>query len=200
MASMNEQIVREYFESLGFFVIQPNKYQVAARKKTAEEEIDMLVCRPEGKAGDLPEHGLWGSTELRTVNKALVSVRGWHTDRFSPAVLDKSPELFRFADDDVLKKAGVFLGEGPLAKILCISDLPASKTLQKKVLDTLRERGVNGVVLFRDMLLELASDIDVKHNYEKSDVLQMLRILKNYDLLREPQMELFTRRRRGSKS
>ena len=200
MASMNEQIVREYFEMLGFFVIQPNKYQVAARKKTADEEIDMLICRPEGKTGTLPDHGLWGSAELREVDKALVSVRGWHTDRFSPAVLDKSPELFRFADEDVLKKAGVFLGEGPAAKILCISGLPASKALQKQVLDTLYDRGVNGVVVFRNILQELASDIDVKNNYEKSDVLQMLRILKNYDLLREPQLELFTRRRRGSKS
>jgi len=197
---MNEQIVREYFEMLGFFVIQPNKYQVAARKKTADEEIDMLICRPEGDAGTLPDHGLWGAGELHEVDKALVSVRGWHTDRFSPAVLDKSPELFRFADDDVLKKAGVFLGEGPLAKIMCISGLPASKTLQQQVLDSLSDRGVNGVVTFRNMLQELAADIDVKHNYEKSDVLQMLRILKNYDLLREPQMELFTRRRRGSKS
>lgn len=199
MASMNEQIVRDYFEMLGFFVIQPNKYQVAARKKTADEEIDMLICRPEGQAGGLPDHGLWGSEELHKVDKAFVSIRGWHTDRFSPAVLDKSPELFRFADEDVLKKAGVFLGEGPLAKILCISGLPASKTLQQQVLDLLRDRGVNGVVTFRNILQELAADIDVKNNYEKSDVLQMLRILKNYDLLREPQMELFTRRR-GFKS
>ncbi len=153
MASMNEQIVREYFEMLGFFVIQPNKYQVAARKKTADEEIDMLICRPEGKAGALPDHGLWGAEELHEVDKALVSVRGWHTDRFFPAVLD-----------------------------------------------SLNDRDVNGVVTFRNMLQELAADIDVKNNYEKSDVLQMLRILKNYDLLREPQMELFTRRRKGSKS
>ncbi|MCF7849428.1 MAG: hypothetical protein K9M45_11315 [Kiritimatiellales bacterium] len=197
---MNEQIVREYFESLGFFVIQPNKYQVAARKKTADEEIDLLVCRPEGAVGELPDTMLWGSAELRTVPKALVSVRGWHTDRFSPAVLDKSPELFRFTDDDVLEKAGAFLGEGPLAKILCISDLPASKTLQAQVLETLRERGVDGVIVFRNILLELTSDIDVKNNYEKSDVLQMLRILKNYDLLTDPQMELFARRRKGSRS
>lgn len=200
MASVNEQIVRDYFEVLGFFVIQPNKYQVAARKKTAIEEIDMLICRPEGKAAALPEPGLWGSAELHEVDRALVSVRGWHTDRFSPAVLDKSPELVRFADKDVLKKAGAYLGEGPLAKILCISDLPASKTLQKQVLGKLSDQGVNGVIIFRNILQELASDIDAKNNYEKSDVLQMLRILKNYDLLREPQLELFTRRRRGSKT
>ena len=197
MASVNEQIVREYFEALGFFVIQPNKYQVAARRKKAVEEIDMLICRPEGVTGDPPGPGGWKSEERRSVSGALVSVRGWHTDRFSPAVLEKSPELFRFTEDDVLKKAGVFLGDGSLKKILCISDLPASKTLQKQVLDTLAERGVDGVVLFRNMLQELVSDIDIKNNYEKSDVLQMLRILKNYDLLKEPQMELFTRRRRS---
>ena len=55
MASVNEQIVRDYFEILGFFVIQPSKYQVAARRKTATEEIDMLICRPEGGNSDLPE-------------------------------------------------------------------------------------------------------------------------------------------------
>lgn len=200
MASVNEQIVREYFEMLGFFVIQPNKYQVAARKKTADEEVDMMICRPEGRAEAFPAHGLWGSKELHTVDRALVSVRGWHTDRFSPAVLEKSPELFRFAEEDVLAKSTVLLGDGPVAKILCISGLPASKALQKQVLELLRERGVNGIVTFRNILQELSADIDVKNNYEKSDVLQMLRILKNYELLREPQMELFTRRRRGSKT
>lgn len=200
MASMNEQIVREYFEMLGFFVNQPGKYQVAARKKTAVEEIDMLVSRPEGVADGPPSDGLWGSAELRRVSCALVSVRGWHTDRFSPAVLEKSPELFRFADADVIREAGAFLDGASPACILCISDLPASRSLQRQVLGTLHARGVNGIVLFPDMLRELAAGIDVKHNYEKSDVLQLLRILKNYDLLREPQLELFTRRRKGSRS
>ena len=197
---MNEHIVRDYFEALGFFVIQPVKYQVAARKKTAREELDLIVNRPNAVSGSLPEPGLWNSAELREVNKALVSVRGWHTDRFSPAVLEKSPELLRFADEDVMKQADAMLGTGPVARILCISDLPASKALRDQVLETLCERGVNGVVLFRHILMELISDIDVKNNYEKSDVLQMLRILKNYDLLREPQMELFIRRRKGAKS
>jgi hypothetical protein len=50
MASVNEQIVREYFETLGFFVIQPNKHQVAARHKLDAEEIDLLITRP-GQAG-----------------------------------------------------------------------------------------------------------------------------------------------------
>ena len=202
MASVNEQIVRDYFGMLGFFVIQPSKYQVAARKKRAAEEIDLLVCRPgrDRRETALPRPGLWGAEELKKVDRALVSVRGWHTDRFSPAVLDKSPELVRFAEEDVLEEAAAFLGGGSVATILCISDLPASRTLRKQVLETLCARGVNGVILFRHILQELAADIDVKNNYEKSDVLQMLRILKNYELLSDPQLELFSRRRKGSRS
>jgi hypothetical protein len=36
----------------------------------------------------------------------------------------------------------------------------------------------------------------VNRNYQKSDLLQIIRILKNYDLMREPQMELFKTRPR----
>ena len=200
MASVNEQIVREYFESLGFFVIQPTKYQVAARKKTAMEEMDLLISRPEQGDATLPEPGLWGTEQLRVVDRAVVSVRGWHTDRFSPAVLEKSPELLRFTDTDVMSQAVRFLGRGPSARILCISDLPASKSMQDQVIERFVENGVSGVVLFRNILLELLADIDVKNNYEKSDVLQILRILKNYNLLRDPQMELFAHRGRRTKS
>jgi len=37
----------------------------------------------------------------------------------------------------------------------------------------------------------------VNRNYEKSDVLQMLRILKNYDLLKDRQMELFKSKKKA---
>jgi len=63
-------------------------------------------------------------------------------------------------------------------------------------LDMLREKGIDGVIMFRTMLLDLAAHVDVNKNYEKSDLLQMLRILKNYDLLRDAQLELFRKRRR----
>ena len=46
------------------------------------------------------------------------------------------------------------------------------------------------------MLMELIERIEVTNNYEKSDLLQVLRILKNYDLLKGPQLELFRGRRR----
>jgi hypothetical protein len=41
------------------------------------------------------------------------------------------------------------------------------------------------------MLADLVSQTQVNRNYQQSDLLQIIRILKNYDFLREPQLELF---------
>jgi len=192
MASVNEQIVREYFETLGFFVIQPNKHQVAARHKLDAEEIDLLIARP-GQAGVFtpPAQIVWGAPELAKVQRAIVSIRGWHTDRFSPAVLKKNPDIFRFAELAVIKEARKTLGAGSVTKILCLSDLTATAGPQEETLSLLRQGGIDGVLSFRTMLLELIESVDVAKNYEKSDLIQTLRILKTYDLLKDAQLDLF---------
>ena len=41
------------------------------------------------------------------------------------------------------------------------------------------------------MLADLINHIEVNRNYQKSDLLQIIRILKNYDLFAPPQLELF---------
>jgi len=43
------------------------------------------------------------------------------------------------------------------------------------------------------MLSDLIEHIEVNRNYQKSDLLQVIRILKNYDLFAPPQLELFDR-------
>jgi len=196
MSAVSDWIVREYFEIQGFLVTQPRKYQVAARAKRAEEEIDLLVAHPDVREHEIPETMIWDRKELKEITRAIVSVRGWHTDRFSPAMLRSSPELFRFTEEDVEKKAARILGPGPLAKILCLPALPAGESSRKKTLELLKEQGVDGVIYFSTLLQELIAHVDVKKNYEKSDLLQILRILKNYDLLKDAQMELFSDPRR----
>ncbi|MBN1268469.1 MAG: hypothetical protein JXB04_02695 [Kiritimatiellae bacterium] len=199
MSAVSEWIVREYFESLGFLVREPVKYQVAARKKLAEEELDLVVLNPKVKEQKLPEHVLWSAKDLDGVAQAVVGVRGWHTDRFSPARMSLAPEVFRFAEEDVVQKAAHMLGPGPVAKILCLPGLPTGGTLREKSLVMLKERGIDGVIPFRTMLLELAAHVQKSKNYDKSDLLQIIRIMKNYDLLKDPQMELFGGRKRRRK-
>ena len=199
MSAVSEWIVREYFESLGFLVRQPTKYQVSARSKLAEEEIDLLAVNPNPAEYKKQEGILWGANELRGVARAVIGVRGWHTERFSPAVIELSPEIFRFAEESTVKHIAQDLGQGPVTKILCLPELPSAGPMRTQAMALFRDKGIDGVILFRTMLLELADRIDVNKNYEKSDVMQILRILKNYDLLKDAQLELFKRKRSGRK-
>lgn len=200
MSSVSEQIVKEYFESLGFLVREPVKYQVAARKKRADEEVDLVVLNPKVKEQKLPEDVLWKGGDLKNIAQAIVGIRGWHTDRFSPAVMKLSPEVFRFTQKEVVEKAAHMLGPGPVAKILCLPGLPTSGTLKKKSVEMLKEKGIDGVILFPTILMELASHVQKSKSYDKSDLLQLLRILKNYDLLKDAQLDLFGARKRRKKS
>ncbi len=42
-------------------------------------------------------------------------------------------------------------------------------------------------------------EIEINRNYRKSDLLQIIRILKNYGFFKEPQLELFRPKRRKKK-
>ena len=197
MSAVNEWIVREYLEALGFLVRQPRKYQVVARSKGLHEEVDLLAVNPGAKgAVGLPAAMLWGARELAQVSGAVVAVRGWHSERFTAAMLASSPEVYRFAEPESVRAATVELGLENPAKILCMADLPTDPDQRAEALGFLKSRGIDGVILFRPMLLELIERLDAKKTYEKSDLLQLLRILKNYDLLKSGQLDLFAQVRR----
>ena len=84
--------------------------------------------------------------------------------------------------------------------VLCLPRLPASDTLREKAIGMLKKKGIDGVITFETMLGELVSWVDVNKNYEKSDLLQVIRLLKNYGLLRDPQLELFAKKKGRKRS
>ncbi len=105
MAGISESIASEFFEANGFFVRQPTKYAVGARSKRANEEVDLVIVNPANREEPFSSPGIWTGGDLTKVRCAIVGVCGWHSDRMSPAVLDQSPEIFRFAEERVLKHA-----------------------------------------------------------------------------------------------
>lgn len=195
MASVSEWIAREYFEMLGYMVIQPCKYSVSGRPKKIEEETDIVIFNPLVTDHVLPQALLWSTADLKTVARAVVGVSGWHTERFYPAMLESLPEIVRFAGDESVKMASRRLGNNSIAKILCLPQLPVAPKLKDETLRILKEKGIDGILEFRTMLCEIIKGVDKKRNYEKSDVLQVIRILKNYDLFKEAQLELFAGKR-----
>jgi len=201
MAGFDEQIVREYFELHGFLVRQLRKYAVQSRRKLAEEEIDLLVYNPHFVRGERGPNFLLFASELRFIHRAVVAVKPWHAaQRFTPSMLRSSSEIFTFLQKNVLRAVeDIFpdpeeaeLGEGAeFLKILVLPGLPTSEPHRSEAIDLLREKGVDGVISFRSMLGDLLQRVEVNRNYTKSDLLQVLRMLKNYDLIKESQMGLF---------
>jgi hypothetical protein len=198
MSAIDEGIVREYFEQNGFLVRQARKYQVQARRKTGEEEIDLVVYNPAWQRGSRRPDFFLFSSELEFVHKAVVAVKGWHTDVFTPATLKSSPEIFRFLEEKVLKEASSFFpsdGEedagGALTKILVLPSLPTAEPFRSQSVELLKGHGVDAIISFRSMMLDILDKIEVNQNYSKSDTLQVMRILKNYDLLKDTQLDMF---------
>jgi hypothetical protein len=199
MSAVNESIAREYFEQLGFLVSQPCKYGASGRVKRVEEEIDLLIVHPRVAEHRVPDQIIWTSSELKTVARAVVGIRGWHTERFSAATFAQTPEILRFAERAARSAAALRLGAESVAAVLCLPELPASGELREKTLTVLKDRGIDGVLSFRTMLVELLDLVKTNRNYEKSDLLQTLRILKTYGLIKDPQMELFAKRKGGGR-
>ena len=81
--------------------------------------------------------------------------------------------------------------DGAPLKILVVPALPQSAEAREQSIALLRSKGVDAVIPFQTMLADLVGRIEVNRNYQKSDLLQIIRILKNYDFFREPQLELF---------
>jgi hypothetical protein len=203
MSAIDEGIVREYFEQNGFLVRQVRKYDVQARKKTGDEEIDLIVYNPAYQRGARKPEFFLFSGELAYIHRAIVVVKGWHTGRFTPTMLKSSPEIFGFLQDNVLKEvtrlfpqdAETLAASGEEGgvlptKILVLPSLPTAEPFRSQSVQLLKERGVDAIISFRAMLLDLIEKIEVNRSYGKSDTLQVIRILKNYDLLKDAQLDL----------
>jgi hypothetical protein len=195
MSSVSENIVREYFELHEFLVRQHRKYIAQTRRE--DDDIDFFVLNPRPVKRGNPLPFVLASADLTSIERALVVVKGWHTETFSSARVASTPDIFRFAGTKVLQQAARAFGEGsPPTRILVVPALPNDQEARDQSIAMLRSKGVDAVIPFRTMLADLIAQTETNRNYQKSDLLQTVRILKNYDFLKEPQLELFKSKRK----
>jgi len=195
VAAVSETIVREYFELHEFLVRQHRKYIAQTRRE--DDDIDFFVLNPLARKREGEQPFVLASEDLAFIERAIVVVKGWHTETFSSARLASTPEIFRFVGTKVFQQAAKVFGEnGAPLKILVVPALPQGAQARDESIALLRSKGVDAVIPFRTMLTDLVASTEVNRNYQKSDLLQVIRILKNYDFFKEPQMELFKSRRK----
>jgi hypothetical protein len=208
MSGFDENIVREYFELNGFFVRQLRKYAVQSRSKRTDEEIDLVVYNPHPKAVEGSAGFQLFSRDIERIQRAVVVVKGWHTSRFTPSMLKSGRRVFDFLKTDVIQQAGDLfdftddeqvvdeegVADSPqrVTRILVLPSLPANDAYRSESISMLRERGVDGILTFGTILENLIRRVEVNRSYQKSELLQLMRILKIYDLVKDPQMQLFS--------
>ncbi len=201
MSVVDHNIVREYFEQNRFLVRQVRKSGVPSRKKAGEEEISLLVHNPAYQPGERKPDFLLFASELRYIHRAVVIVTDWPTSRLTAAMLKSSLHLFRFLEKTVLKRVGEWMPpepgnsekREPLMKILVLPGLPTAEPFRTQSAELLRKEGIDGIISFRSMLVDVIGRVEVNRVYQNSEVLEVIRLLKKHDLLNTSQMELFDR-------
>ena len=196
MGAVSETIVREYFELHEFLVRQHRKH-VGQTRSEDEDDIDFFVLNPHPADRQTPLPFVLGSEDLAFVQRAIVVVKGWHTQTFGQSQLTHAPEIFRFVEPKVFQQAARAFGkDGAPLKILVVPALPHEAQAREQSIALLRSKGIDAVIPFHTMLADLVNQTATNRNYQKSDLLQIIRILKNYDFFKEPQLELFKSRRK----
>jgi hypothetical protein len=123
MSAVSETIVREYFELHEFLVRQHRKY-IGQTRREDDDEIDFFVLNPHPQAPGGPLPFALGSADLDSIERAIVVVKGWHTETFSLAVLARAPGIFRFVEPRVFQQAARAFGKnGTPLKILVVPAL-----------------------------------------------------------------------------
>lgn len=203
--AVSETLVRECLELRGLLVRQCRKY--VTPHLGAAPDIDFLVVNPLPPPEPAALPAVLEPADLPRLVRAVVAVRAWPTETFTPARLSHAPEVLRFVEPARLQRAVRALGPGPApTRILVLPALPQSAALRRESLELLRARGVDAVWPFRTVLADLIEQVEASRNYQKSDLLQTLRLLKRYGFLRDPHLDLFqvsarrTARRGGART
>lgn len=195
MADVSIAVVREFFEAYRFLVKINRKYVPTKKNRTKIEEIDFFVMNLNPQDSNVSSFVI-RAEDIQKVSRAIVKVKGWHTESFSPAVLTAFPKIFQFVQPGVVKLAAQFFGTQEFSRILVVPSLPATRKAKERSIEILKAKGVTGVIEFKTILEGVTEQVRPNRNYFESDVLQLIRMFKIYGMLKDGQLELFGRKRR----
>jgi hypothetical protein len=197
MAGFDDSLVREYFEVNGFFVRQSRKYAVQSRRKRADEEGDLYVINPSPRRDVQLPFQLF-SADLPGITSAVVAVKAWHTTKAITPTMIRKGDLLEFVRQEAVEAAKAAFAElrqtenENLSKILILPGLPAQEPQRAESIALLKQSGVDHVITFRTILENMIQNVESNQSYARSDTLQLLRLLRVYDMVKPAQLELFS--------
>ena len=194
---MDEWIAREYLELNGFVTMPLRKGRSQSKRSTFEEGVDLYIRNMKYLEGDRDPDFLLFSSELRHLKSAVVCVRGWHGEKAALASMTNGADMVKYLETNVLKKVEKWfefepwreLGEEEFPKRILVAPVfPMQEAYRARIVSALKGKGVDGILSFKTMLLDIIDRVDTRHVYPKSQLLQFVRTLKTFDLIKDSQM------------
>ena len=202
MVDIEQEIMEAYFESNGFLVRQAGKPNDSEIKKKSLPLPTIAVLNPAVQSSDTNLSFRLFTGDLKGVRSALVSRLGWENSSFSNSILNSDAKLMKFFKQEVNQERisqgynpGPELPESWMGSYLCLLVVPALPRNEVKLKDLFvlfREMGVGGVLSLSSMLENLLRQSMPTLKYSNNGVFQMLKLLKVYQLAREPQLDMFS--------
>lgn len=194
---MDELIAKEYLELNGFVTMPMRKGRPQSKRLQRDDGIDLYARNLRFVEGGRAPSFLLFSSELKNLRSALICVRGWHGEKAALASMTNGADMLKYIESNVLKRIEKWfefehwreLGESRFPKkILVAPAFPTQEVYRARIVSALKERGVDGILSFKSMLLDIIDRADTRQVYPGSDLLQLIRTLKTFDLVKDSQM------------
>lgn len=201
MTRIEESIVRNYFESNGFLVRRLHRERSSSRARKQEPDYRDFAVTNMAPPMDNREPGFQlFSNDLPLIRKAVVFVRtpvgrlnsinslsgSNEMARFIEKELTRSPDETFAISDELVTRAGPHT----FFRILVIPGLPSKDPHRLEAMRRLQTIEIDAVISIRSMLQDLSVRMERQSPNNDSDLMETLRLLKTFDMLKSPQMEI----------
>jgi hypothetical protein len=158
VSDVNEELVRRYFELLGYFVRTNVKYEYRTPKGMGWSDIDLCILHP------------------LTSDAAAVEVKGWHMESITPSYFRDWPSILYFTQEEARRAAANLLGREDFRSVLVVSRVGPRGSAE--VLAKAAEVGIE-ILEFRTVLDYLIEHIP-RNRDAGSESEHVIRLLKIY--------------------
>ena len=198
---VERDLVEAYFESNGFLVRQTTAYEAVSEKKRQMRLPSLAVFNPLSRRNETGLDFRLFTGDLPKIRSGLVGLLGWENSSFSQSVLTSDARILKFCKKEVnegrvtesLKSEPGLMGSGfgDFLRLIVVPGLPKADGKLMESYELLKSAGVDGVFTLRSIMENLLRQTIPSKSYQGKSVFQIMRLMKAYDLVREPQLEMF---------
>lgn len=187
---LEADLVRIYFEINGFYVKNTNQGIAGTPRKIGDYTILNI------KNSNCPESGklnfqLFGS-DISKLKEAQILIRPHHLEKTTLKTVKNGAKLLSLIKKDInnFGKHDPF-DDSSHFRILITPGFPKENIHREELITILKNYSIDAVLSYRTVFENILKNIDLNQRYPKDSPLELLRLLKIYDLIQGPQLELF---------